>query len=325
MTDLLFLLIWGNEPMVHWSKFKGDVNSFAKVRWRGTNKTVHLAVDGMDYTLTKPKKINPSRYYPLLKSNLQKQIRRGSTADAMRTAIHMWEDDPFSLLWRLPIIAVEDSELFKEISVIIWLMSAYSKGLVPTDQHRDYVLRVVGNVCENRSCLYYTMIRSKYEGKRVEYEHLKGMGTKHILRSFLYRTAYNSDKSELRLQYDGNEGDVAMLLKAVSYYVEFGTTIPEITKLLITPSPRLAILQASADFHVNPMIIGDLREIAESKGVNCTPEEIKTAIWQRSSRRNVRIAYSPPEKRILKIYRFIEENFNMMAVSYIKRVMDGSG
>lgn len=86
-------------------------------------------------------KFPPVRIYmpSLLKSNLQKAVRRRHIEEAFATAKHFLAQDANELLRRLPIIMCEDSMLHPILFMeIVWLMAAVSKGyrLCATDcQH----------------------------------------------------------------------------------------------------------------------------------------------------------------------------------------------
>lgn len=79
-----------------------------------------------------PFAIRPSRHrfhVPLLKSNLQKAIRRRNRDAALRTAWWLLCNDPTELLRRLPVIVCEDTQLEPRTFVeLVWLMAATSKG-----------------------------------------------------------------------------------------------------------------------------------------------------------------------------------------------------
>jgi hypothetical protein len=69
-------------------------------------------------------KISTNLSVPLLKSNLQKAIRRFNKDIALTTSIVLLEKDPLSFLRRLPIIFVEDVCLLDSLPIIIWFMMA---------------------------------------------------------------------------------------------------------------------------------------------------------------------------------------------------------
>ena len=84
----------------------------------------------------------------VIKSALQKNIRRGRAAAASRVAMHMCLD-PQALIEcvrRLVIISLEDAILHPDVALLTWLMCATSKGFEPTDALRAAVARIAGEM-----------------------------------------------------------------------------------------------------------------------------------------------------------------------------------
>ena len=76
-------------------------------------------------------KFSPLRVYApsILKSNLQKALRRRYIEEAFVTAKHLLAQDPNELLRRLPVLMNEDTQLHPRLfQEIVWLMAAVSKG-----------------------------------------------------------------------------------------------------------------------------------------------------------------------------------------------------
>ena len=61
---------------------------------------------------------------PLIKSNLQKAIRRRDNSIAIQSTLALIQKDPMELLRRLPIIYIEDVCLMDSYSIVVWLMMA---------------------------------------------------------------------------------------------------------------------------------------------------------------------------------------------------------
>mmetsp|Transcript_22368 Transcript_22368/g.33046 ORF Transcript_22368/g.33046 Transcript_22368/m.33046 type:complete len:491 (+) Transcript_22368:215-1687(+) len=86
---------------------------------------------------------------PVLKSILQKSIRRRRPLPATRVAMELADKAIGELLRRLPIILLEDSTLHPDFSFLVWLMAAHSKGFsIP----RDLLTKVLKIVYEVASC-----------------------------------------------------------------------------------------------------------------------------------------------------------------------------
>ena len=68
---------------------------------------------------------------PVLKSILQKAIRRRKALPAVRVAMELADKSLGDLLRRLPIIMFEDSMLHPSLPLLTWLMAAHSKNFEP--------------------------------------------------------------------------------------------------------------------------------------------------------------------------------------------------
>eukprot|EP00762_Andalucia_godoyi_P008339 ANDGO_07389.mRNA.1 hypothetical protein len=105
--------------------------------------------------LVHPSVVGPSPPLPLLKSVLQKAIRRGKAAVAMRIAMHMMRSHCVDFLRRLCIIIVEDVMLHPSYDVLVWMMCASTiaqtlKGdcvWSPLPYDFEFVCRVVFQLC----------------------------------------------------------------------------------------------------------------------------------------------------------------------------------
>lgn len=64
---------------------------------------------------------------PVLKSVLQKSVRRRRPLPAVRVAMELADKSLDDLLRRLPIIMLEDSMLHPDLPLLVWLMVASSK------------------------------------------------------------------------------------------------------------------------------------------------------------------------------------------------------
>eukprot|EP00033_Pygsuia_biforma_P003756 GCRY01004115.1.p1 GENE.GCRY01004115.1~~GCRY01004115.1.p1 ORF type:complete len:541 (-),score=126.32 GCRY01004115.1:378-1910(-) len=81
----------------------------------------------------------------LLKSALQKSVRRCRSAAAVRIALHFFTKDggPQELLRRLAVIILEDAILTPLFARIVWLMLAVNKGYVLTEADVRAILNAV--------------------------------------------------------------------------------------------------------------------------------------------------------------------------------------
>ena len=84
----------------------------------------------------------------VIKSALQKNIRRGRAVAATRVATHMClsPESFVECVRRLVIISLEDAILHPEVPILTWLMCATSKGFEPSDAMRACVIRIAGEM-----------------------------------------------------------------------------------------------------------------------------------------------------------------------------------
>lgn len=152
---------------------------------------------------------------PVLKSILQKSIRRRRPLAAVRVAMELSDKALAELLRRLPIIILEDSTLHHELGWVIWIMMAHSKGFVVTPLMIEKLLRIIYEVA-NCPLKDHQRGDSDVDNQDIDDDqrvHLDGMGTNVWERL----GAVNSDEQLLvwailvRAEYGGMKGDVHML------------------------------------------------------------------------------------------------------------------
>lgn len=86
---------------------------------------------------------------PLLKSLLQKAVRRRHKRAAVWATAALLELSPGELLRRLPIVALEDVALCGGLlPAMVWMMAAATKGWAPGACHARWLLNAVAALCE---------------------------------------------------------------------------------------------------------------------------------------------------------------------------------
>lgn len=102
---------------------------------------------------------------PLLKSNLQKCIRRKDQEKAIRTALAMYSYSPSEVLRRLPIIFIEDClPCPKQFLKLVWWMCATSKGYVLSKSELESMLGIIVTMCESTE---YEIVNSSLHNKSI--------------------------------------------------------------------------------------------------------------------------------------------------------------
>lgn len=220
-------------------------------------------------------KIKTKAKIPLLKSNLQKAVRRCQTQIAINSALAIIQEDPIELLRRLPIIYIEDVCLMDSYSIPVWLMMAekdHKLDLIDI----DIILNIIKNLCE---CNIYYDDDSSHSFDRklfnLTHKNLQDFEHKDQLLSLLYRS-----------QYGGLKGDMVMLKNSIYYYsdkpFEIQKTVYESIDYKNFNS-ILEIIPEAIDFHPFPQIINMIVKLT-----NLDDNEIKMHIWYSESGVNIR-------------------------------------
>lgn len=252
--------------------------------------------------LNKSKKEMPAQLYPLLKSNLQKQIRRGEK-EAVITASMMMDINNFEFLRRLSIIAGEDVEFSAETSVIIWYMAAVSKGFVLCSKDKEFILKYVASLCEHKVCRRLSMKEDNLNDK---------LTMKEILES------NHEDKEKLagivfRIYFGGLSGDLPMMSLLCDDFLKNERRLVYFTNERIEFGSILKFTDSAIDFHIYPNLVSLI-----SKDTGVSEEIIRKTIWECSSRTNYRF----PEKSTLDdVWTQIYSSFNFHTKSYLSKIL----
>ena len=91
----------------------------------------------------------------VLKSAVQKAVRRGACGPARRCALALLHAQPAECLRRLAVIAVEDATAHPATPLLVWFMAAQSKGYLLGAAARDAVARVAAELaaCDVKDAL----------------------------------------------------------------------------------------------------------------------------------------------------------------------------
>ena len=217
---------------------------------------------------------------PILKSNLQKAVRRMNLNEAIQSGLELAILDPNALLRRLPIIAVEDVTLIKGTSVIICLMMMKKKYF--TMKEITFIVKYITTLCylEITFCNNENIVPTEiYREERI----------KNIELEMLF----------IRISYGGMKSDLLMLQRAMNLFehesiedVMYLIDEPEIPKII---DFKHAILLSSLDFHPTPWILNYI-----ARKTNLSKERIKELIWHGESALNVRKLITCEQAEITK-------------------------
>lgn len=216
----------------------------------------------------------------ILKSNLQKCIRRSLVKESISTALTLLCIDPNIILRRLPIIMLEDVKLNSSFLDLIWLMCAVSKGFNLNDSIMEYIIFIV-----------YVLAKSK---SRDSYDKLEKLNIKKLRINDL--SSKNKDilwAIQLRKSFGGMKGDIKMLnFFTKDWYDRFNNN--EVLRIIEFKKKKINLrliryedINLSAiDFHCSNIV-----NYINNKYKDIDKENIKKAIWfHRSSFNNKSIS-----------------------------------
>ncbi len=218
------------------------------------------------------------RTLPLIKSNLQKCIRRKDEGRAIRTALAMYSLNPNEVLRRLPIIMIEDCLPYPKAFVkLIWFMCAVSKGYVMSTTEVESMLGIVATMCDSSE--YEVAARGR---KTIGPSDWVGAPNEDFFWAMELRKIYGGlpcDKEMIgfhqELWLDRFKGSEWPRLVQTDYEVDIDS---------VDDIGKGDILLESIDQHPYPFIVGKILD----KVPDLSADEIRMAIWMCRSKINVR-------------------------------------
>lgn len=283
----IFYIDWTHPfPKAQWLTDKpSSINFEAQVKWKELNTVVTICCNDSN---DRPYKIPPELKYKntaLLKSHLQKCVRRQLTDKALKTSWHLIKLDINAFIRRLPIIMLEDVDIHDSLSTIIWLIAAISKGYLPDYKQISWLLGVVVYISNNKQ---YGKLENNHASEEINIPSLiKKINNNNNLsdmkKDLLYSLLF-------RVSYGGMKGDMNMFYNYAKKYCEninnaslYSPIIPiECSTLIDLEVDEIEI--SSADFHCYPQII----KMIASKFPQYTNDQIKKCIWDCNSKYNSR-------------------------------------
>lgn len=248
---------------------------------------------------------------PLLKSHLQKCVRRGLDDKSIRTAFHLMRLDFLAFCRRLPIIMVEDTGLHQSLSIVVWLMMA-QPDIQPTRPIVRYLLGIVRQLAIDPSYERDVALCSENQAETnfTELGEISDLTRRTLLMSLLARKCYG-----------GMKGDTRLLQQIVDWH--YHQPEPVLPSRMLAPITRIRVIDylglselelSGADFHCFPKILTSIHRQHLEYGES----EIKTAIWQHSSSINFRTP-TYQDKETLVVWQTIQPTYRRVAYSLVQR------
>ena len=263
-----------------------------------------------EYKMSKPewpKKVSKSYYIApsLLKSMLQKNVRRCRPDAAVRIAAELIRCDWLQFIRRLPVIMLEDSFLHPLLPAVIWLMLASSSSasqdtspFVPSKDHIDLCLQVVWDIAQ---CKYrdapFVFIPAYKAPTRESVAQLPPF-QQALVKSLMVRAAYGGMKCDVAMlcshagawtqRFLSDSEGWCSLLDTVYPSSERGNSAGN-AGMKVTISHRDIgqirpedIILAGVDFHCTPIldyILTDSRILGAMRETGYTEDDVKNAMW----------------------------------------------
>jgi len=236
---------------------------------------------------------------PLLKSHLQKAIRRKKTELALQTLYSLMQQDTTATLRRLPILAIEDVCVIQGLSTIVWLMMA-DKTHTVTEMDYAFLENFVYSLCETDE--YFECTGEEHDTaikieRVLSHKNIVDADPENIddILALLYRIEYGGMKCDKRLFQNA-------IIQHVSLYVDTPKAIGMTTSRIDKNASRVHInlslnpdefIQEAIDFHPYPWIVKKIYStinVGVKDKISC--DVIKLYIWQVESSLNIRKNWS---------------------------------
>jgi hypothetical protein len=266
-------------PSAHWYKILPDgLEIKFRTRIRILSTIEITLCSNYPWTLSEPAKPLVNKVTTILKSQLQKVIRRSNTYRAVKTAAYYAQLDPVGFLRRLAIIAVEDALPLPGYEVLCFLIAVTSKGASLPDEMYAW-------------CMHYVYQLAKCNYREEIYRHNPPLP---VARGKFTRLA-DGDRDIpysilLRESYGGTSGDMSLCRSAAILWSLRYNTKSVLLEHLTCPSGfitggRDMIFEKgdwylpAIDFHCCPDILPYVKEKHDVYSL----EQIKSAIWKHNS------------------------------------------
>ncbi|KAL1919284.1 uncharacterized protein VTP21DRAFT_1977 [Calcarisporiella thermophila] len=280
-----------NQPRAAFTRTPPENPSFqCTLRWReaGRDLPLHLSAE-IESEAGIPVETQYTNV-PLLKSHLQKCVRRQRVDLAVRTAWHLAKMDFNGLLRRLPIIMLEDVTLHVSLPVVVWYMAANSKGF-HSAKLTEWLLGLVHAlashpVADQPLCGGVPQVQVLSRAVATA-EYVNG----EVGRDLLYSMA-------LRRAFGGMKGDMMMMTDYINLWHHRFLNPPFDEGLLahgVEPIDPLSLRPlrtrewelAAVDFHCSSIIDQMLEVSPEARKIG--GQSLKGIMWRCSSGINTRV------------------------------------
>jgi hypothetical protein len=313
--------IWKNENELPYftNEITDDIRIVSDTAWKETQKTLYIGASlsirqkfitktnelskyqeelmtYIELTPSPDKKVTEKdqliKVINLLKSNMQKAIRRQDANKALKSAFGLCVLDQQQLVRRLPICMIEDVYTNKQLLTLVWLMVAVSKSGYLTKHAVSWLLGVVNDLCLNDK--RETIMTDLTGSQNIQFLNvLKSKHTNSNLEELITKNKIDVLWAyQLRKSFGGLGGDQRMLdyytllwLDRIMHKTQrLANRVIELVEINDELLPHKDdILIESVDFHCTNIDF----KICQ-KFTNYDAEEVRGAIWHYRSKINNR-------------------------------------
>lgn len=221
-----------------------------------------------------------NQFIPILKSNLQKCIRRSDTENALKTSKTMCKISFIEFVRRLSIIMLEDAVLHESFMVLSWFVAAYP-DFQPTKNDLEFLYGIVKYLSDLPVRDNYSKIDSyNFKNKKKNWEKILNQSHISILYSLQFRASYGGLKGDIKMINSLTEiWEKRMINNNLSFLNYLNFNIPIYTKK-IKNILKLEINPVSVDFHCYPKML----QLLNNKFSEYDKDILKKTIWYHRSR-----------------------------------------
>ena len=294
-------LIWNSKKnwkvTYSYEKELSDDYYITRVKLRKTKSVIHIYGKIKDNykNIIKSNKISKIiSNKSLLKSNIQKCVRRNLPQQAVISALNLINIDFLTFIRRLIIITIEDVGITNNLNLLVWLMMAYPNFEL-NNEIIQYLLLTVYSLCKYPFKIIPDSNRGELDWENININNDYAVGL--LIRS----------------EYGGMKGDIALINKFINSNNVFNEIINVSTKnlVIIRNIQKNDIIKPSIDFHCFPKIIDYILDKINHK---YSREILVKTIWFNSSCFNYRENIDSQniyKKQWMEIERYFYEYQNL--------------
>ncbi|AYV77864.1 MAG: hypothetical protein Edafosvirus2_43 [Edafosvirus sp.] len=296
-----------------------NLEHICNINIKNMNESMYLCIDKKysDMFVVKEKSYD-KHIISIMKSNLQKCVRRKETDIAMKIGKYMIENSSIAeLLRRLVIICLEDTILNPNLVTLTWLMMVANKNYVFDDLLNNWILGFIAQISETE---YFDNISFEDDPvihkKKVLFSKLQKLNE--IQRNCIICLV-------IRISYGGLGGDTHMLYNFINTWCDrfqknlksdiandYFNNIPKISKIgMVGNLTKNELLLAGFDFHCTDIIKLMQKDIEMDESI------LKNLIWTHSSsinnRKLIRKCSKKDNDNNKEKWNDIKESFNKYA------------